>query len=220
MEFSSGSSLRPRSIGVPDGDACREGPQRREATRRIGLTNWLFDVRPLQRQLLAHPELWNEIKLRTAPDTSPHREVDDIWLRYNPLYNFSEQSPPSFNGEHESDWYPCIEHLQEAVELIEDLRQCVGAHKLGGVLITRVLPGKKVYPHQDHSWHAYHYDKYAIQICGNQAQGFCFEGEEVKANDGECYWFNNAYTHWVYNESQEARITLIVCLRKPECLSQ
>ena len=40
------------------------------------------DVAPLLWALQANPQVWNMNRARTVDETSPHREVDDIWIRY------------------------------------------------------------------------------------------------------------------------------------------
>lgn len=169
-----------------------------------------FDVVPLASELALHPEVWNQHRWRTEHPRSPHREVDDIWIRYNAIENLG----PTFNEPHESIWYPVAEKLTAVKHLVEKLVQDVGGGQLGGVLITRVPAGKQVYPHVDQGWHAGYYEKFAIQIAGNGKQAFCFDGEELRAETGDAYWFRNDVPHWVTNDSDEDRITLIVCIRR------
>lgn len=169
-----------------------------------------FDVNPLRAQLEAKPHLWNQHRWRTEHARSPHREVSDIWVRYNSIENIG----PHFNDPHESVWYPVIEDLPAARSLSEQMMQVIGGQKLGGVLITQVPAGKQVYPHIDAGWHALHYEKFAIQVAGTMDQAFCFEREELCALPGQSYQFNNQERHWVRNESDEDRITLIICIRR------
>jgi aspartyl/asparaginyl beta-hydroxylase (cupin superfamily) len=90
----------------------------------------------------------------------------------------------------------------------------VGGKQLGGVLITRIPSGGEVQPHVDHGWHAGHYEKFAVQLRGNQEQAFCFEDAELRPEPGDLYTFDNARLHWVTNDSDSERITLIVCIRR------
>lgn len=175
-----------------------------------------FNVEPLYRELVAAPDAWDEIPYRTNFKDSPHREVSDIWVRYNSLSNYYN-NPRTFNDEHKSVWYPVVSNLPSARYLAIELCNQLDAERLGGVLITKVPAGKKVYPHTDPGWHARYYDKFIIQIRGNESQAFHFEGEEVRAKNGECYWFDNQFPHWVTNDSDEDRISLIVCVRRPVC---
>jgi len=47
--------------------------------RRIGP---YIDVTKALAEVLAADDLWGEIPLRTMAEDSPHRETQDVWLRY------------------------------------------------------------------------------------------------------------------------------------------
>lgn len=177
--------------------------------RNINFLDAIFDVDPLRAQLEANPHLWDQYRWRTEHPRSPHREVSDIWIRYNAIENLG----PAFNDPHESIWYPVTDKLSAARLLAEQMMEFTQSAKLGGVLITKIPAGKQVYRHMDGGWHAGHYEKFAIQIQGNHQQAFCFEGEELRALPGQSYWFRNQFPHWVKNDSDEDRITLIICIR-------
>ncbi len=176
----------------------------------IQLLDYSFDVWPLAQQLAQHPDLWGQYPWRTEHAKSPHREVSDIWVRYNALENLG----PHFNDAHESSWYRVIEQLPASVDLAEQVMERMDAQTLGGILITKVPARKQVYPHIDTGWHALHYEKIAVQIAGNLEQAFNFEGERVSALPGESYWFNNQAPHWVTNPTDEDRMTFICCIRR------
>lgn len=187
------------------------------AQQHLRLLGYRFDVSGLQRELAAHPEVWNEIPLRTRQyKNSPHREIDDIWVRYNPLRNFKGDWK-DFNGDHPAEWYPVSNKLTWAVTLAQDLAELLDRQSIGAVLITRVPPGKQVYPHIDGGWQAENHDKYIIQVKSARGQSFNFEGESLDVATGGCYWFDNSAPHWVLNPTSEDRISLIVCLRREKC---
>ena len=171
-----------------------------------------FDVGPLLKQLGEHPEVWNTHRERTEQYGTPHNGVSDIWVRYNAWENYTGDWP-AFHDEHESVWYPVIAKIPAAWSLARKVKRKVGANTLGGVLITKIPPGGRVEPHVDGGWHARHYEKYAVQVMGNQDQAFCFEDAELRAEPGELYTFDNSRTHWVINDSDSDRITMIVCLK-------
>lgn len=189
------------------------------AQQHLRLLGFRFDVSDLQKELAEHPEVWNEIGLRTRMyKNSPHREVDDIWVRYNPIKNF-RGNWTEFNGDHPAEWYPVSHKLWHAAELAMDLAvlyEC-SIHDIGAVLITRVPSGKQVYPHSDGGWQAENHEKFIIQISSAPGQSFNFENEKLDARPGECYWFDNSAPHWVLNPTSEERISLIVCLRREKC---
>lgn len=170
------------------------------------------EVSPLVVQLSWHPELWNEFDLRTNHPQSPHRELSDIFVRYNARENFTGDRH-SFNEPHDAVWWPSIEKLPAARDITLDLMRAVEGERLGMVLITKIPAGATCYPHVDKGWHASHYDKYAVQLASAPGQAFHVEQAALSAEPGECYWFDNSRSHWVTNESQEDRLTMIVCIR-------
>ena len=86
------------------------------------------NVQPLLWALMANPQLWNEHSARTKPKDSPHREVDDIWVRY---------AEGGITGEpHESIWYSSADMLPVR-EIVFPLMAMLDGERLGGVLITR-----------------------------------------------------------------------------------
>jgi len=172
-----------------------------------------YDVAPLVEQLAAHPEAWNRHTMRTDAYQTPHKAVDDIWVRYNDWANF-HGDPRAFNAEHESNWYPVVADLPAAWSLARKVMRDVGGQRLGGVLITRIPPGGRVNPHVDTGWHAGYYEKFAIQVASNESQAFCFEDAELRPLPGDLYTFDNSRLHWVTNDSDAPRITLIICIRR------
>lgn len=166
-----------------------------------------IDTTQLQLELWRNPQLWNQRRERTQNQDSPHREVSDIWVRYGDgSYEDSKQA-------HESVWLEAGEVLPAAKTHARAIMGLVGGDALGGILITRIPPGGKVYPHTDFGWHAQQYDKFALQIASHQQQAFCFaDGQHVTA-PGDLYWFYNQAEHWVLNDSPVERITMIVCVK-------
>lgn len=167
------------------------------------------DVSGLAAAIDANPQLWDEHRMRTQSKFSPHRESSDIWVRYNAIENFTTLA--EFNAPHESSWYPSADVLH-VKPFVLDVMRLMGGTRLGGVLITKVPAGKQIYPHSDQGWHARHYEKFAIQIRGNERQAFCFEGERLVTAPGDIYTFDNSHRHWVTNDSDEDRLTMIVCI--------
>lgn len=164
------------------------------------------NVTPLLWALQANPQLWNEFGDRTESHSSPHHEVDDIWLRYA---SYNESKEP---GPHESIWYPAAT-LLPVREIVYPLMQFVKGERLGGVLITRIRSGAKCKPHHDEGWHASYYEKFAVQVQSAPGQFFCFDDEKLEPLPGDVYTFDNSFTHWVTNDTEHDRITMIVCIK-------
>lgn len=171
-----------------------------------------FDVAPLLAQIRANPDVWNRHTLRTDAYGTPHGGVSDIWVRYNAWENFNGDVA-AFNGPHASSWYPVVRQIPAIKPLVFDVMRYVEGEQLGGVLITRIPPGGCVAPHVDHGWHAGYYAKFAVQLCGNDRQAFCFDDAQLSAKPGDLYTFDNAQRHWVTNDSDDERMTLIICIR-------
>lgn len=177
----------------------------------IRLLKRRFDVSKAIEQLDLHQELWNLHTERTY-STGAHRQVDDIWVRYNDFSKYTGDRS-FFVEEHDSIWYPESESVPAVKELVLDLMTEVRGERLGGVLITRIPPGGEVKPHVDGGWHAAYYEKFIIQLAGHPDQAFCFEDHSLSALTGQCYWFRNDVPHWVTNASNVPRMSLIVCIR-------
>lgn len=166
-----------------------------------------INVTPMLWALQRNPQLWNEHPGRTQDPNSPHHGVDDIWCRYAQLEDAKVPGP------HESVWYPGIENKLPVRELVYPLMRFVEGDRLGGVLITRIRAGRSVKPHHDDGWHAKYYQKFAIQIQSSPGQFFCFEDAKLEPLPGDVYWFDNSFTHWVTNDTDHDRITMIVCIK-------
>jgi Aspartyl/Asparaginyl beta-hydroxylase len=170
------------------------------------------DTFGLQMELSHNPQIWDRYPMRTQGKRSPHRELHDIWVRYNPIENF-DGDVEKFNSAHMAQWYPVIEQLPSAKLLAEKIAYDYEAD-IGGVLITKIPAGKQCYPHIDDGWHAKTFEKFALQVKGHEAQKFRVEDQELVTIDGDLFWFDNSHVHWVTNDSDEDRISMIVCLRR------
>jgi len=171
-----------------------------------------WDVAPLQEQLAAHPELWDEHRARTTIYQGPHGDVSDIWVRYRDFAEFGGDLA-AFNEPHAAVWYPGVAKIPTAWSLARKVQRLAKADTLGGVLLTRIRPGGQVKPHVDGGWHAGHYRKFCVSVKADHAQAFCFDGIAHRTVDGDVFEFRNDVEHWVTNDSDRERISLIVCVR-------
>lgn len=173
----------------------------------------MFDVAHVLKEIEEHPEVWNRYKARK--EQYAHSQMSDIWVRYNDYNNF-DGNISNFNQEHVSVWYPEAYKLPSVIDLCYQVEYLVGGKRIGGVLITKIPPGCSVEPHVDAGWHASYYEKFAVQLKGNKNQAFCFDGYSYSANPGQLYTFDNSRLHWVTNNSDEDRITLIICIKRDQ----
>ncbi len=175
-----------------------------------------IDVTPLAMELARQPELWNVYAERLTVPGSPHRETDDIWLRYKDrTENAATGAYGNFADPHEAIWYPGFYKLPSARKLIFDLCARVESERLGGVLIYRVPAGKQIYVHEDKGWHPEYFDKFNIAVQSQPGCAFYYpeQGEAMKQVTGDVHWFRNTIPHGVVNESSDDQIILTVCVR-------
>lgn len=173
------------------------------------------DVQLLIEELQSHPELWNRDAERLS-HVGPHRETDDIWIRYRDKAPNTESGDWSnFADEHIPIWYAADLHLPAARHLALDLMSFVRGEMLGGVLLYRVPAGKQIYIHTDTGWHPEYFDKYNLAIQSQPGCSFYYPetGESMEAVTGDLHWFRNTVPHGVKNESDRDQIILTFCIK-------
>ena len=172
-----------------------------------------IDVIPLALAIARQPDLWNRQKERRCVPGTSHLDTSDIWIRFNDYKN-SDQPYTDFIGEHDSVWYDAYYQLPQLRPIIFSVMARCEAVRLGGVLITKIPPGKAVLPHTDRGWHPEYYNpKIYIPIVTNSAVLNRCEDEWVVMNAGEAWYINNTVEHEVINNGDSERITLIICMR-------
>lgn len=173
-----------------------------------------WDVMPLLLDLQRQPELWNKNPCRLSK-IGPHFESHDISLRYKdetPNFEHPEKWL-QFSDEHVPVWYKSIDYLPSARKLIFDLMAAVRGEMLGGVLIYKLQPGKKIHSHSDKGWHADYYDKFNICLQSNPAAYFGYDEECMVQRQGDVHHFRNDVDHCVINEGMTDHIVMTVCIR-------
>lgn len=155
-------------------------------------------------QLARHPEWWNEDRLRTTFDGTPHGEVDDILLRFG--------SPDG--DDLEAVDRPLFKSLPKAKDIALDIMRFVGGERLGRIVITKTQPGKKILPHADvMGEYAKYYTRYHLVLQGLPGSMFMCGDEAVNMKTGECWWFDAHAEHALSNNSKDDRIHMLVDIR-------
>lgn len=138
-------------------------------------------------------------------------------MRYRDPADLERLGREKFNEIHVPIWYPAWRELPALQSIIFDLMCKVRGEMLGGVLITSIPSGHGILPHTDTGWHVETYRKFYVTIEGGEgARFFCnHDGTEefIEPKPGECWEFDNKKLHWVSNESNANRTTLIICIR-------
>jgi hypothetical protein len=176
-----------------------------------------IDVAPLVEQIDAQPDLWNQHPMRKITPGTPHAAMDDIWLRYN-AYERLGDDRGAFNSEHIPIWYPAWRKLPAARPIIFGLMALVEAEMLCGILITRIPPGGKILPHIDRGWQPSFCDRLYVALrspVGSYFRCDCGNGvtETLAPSVGDVHMFDNTRPHWVDNNSDEWKMTMIISLR-------
>lgn len=176
-----------------------------------------IDVAPLLGQLEANPDLWNANDWRKTRPYTAHADMTDIWIRYNAIERLDLSNPLEFNKEHVPVWYPAWERLSALHPIIFNLMAQVQGEMIGGVLITKIPSGQGLKPHVDTGWHVEYYDKFYLSVKSEEGSHFCCDHdgtlEKLNPKPGEIWLFDNRQNHWVENDSNSDRITVIMCIR-------
>lgn len=181
------------------------------------------NVVPCQLELQTNHDLWNQHTLRTVTPGSPHREVDDIWLRMNDLDKCRQADTDPIYVDHcESINYPAASRLPATRVLVMSVMAMVHGERLGRVIISRMAPGAQITEHKDigpdlTKWYDNepYYSRFHIVIQGFPGSLFHCEDETVSMRTGEVWWFRNDLNHSVQNNSADDRIHIVCDIRTP-----
>lgn len=144
--------------------------------------------------------------------------IDSIMLRFpvkveveneEQLELYKQNKLPGFD-QHESIDYPAYSKLPEARELVMNLFALVRGERLGRIMINRIAPGGKIFPHPDTPEHANYYRRFHIVLQSEPGVIFRCEDEQTYWETGSAFWFNNKLEHEVINNSGSDRIHLIM----------
>jgi hypothetical protein len=181
------------------------------------------NVVPALLELQTNHDLWNQHTLRTMTPGSPHREVDDIWIRMNDLSKCRQaDTDPVFVDHRESINYPAAARLPLIRALIMSTMAMVQGERLGRVIISRMNPGAQIGEHCDigpdlTKWYDNepYYSRFHIVLQAGPGSLFNCEDEQVNMRSGEVWWFRNDLNHSVINNSSDDRIHIVTDIRTP-----
>lgn len=181
---------------------------------RIGVN---LEVMPLLLAIRRRPELWKEdTYLRDYPQ-GPFAQIESIMLRF-PVKRVMEteeelKKADSLYDQHENIDYPAYLVLHEARPLVMNLFKYVNGERLGRVMINKIAPGGRIFPHVDTKAHTDYYTRFHIVLQSQPGVVFRAGDEQIYMGSGEAWWFDNAQEHEVINNSADDRIHLIIDCR-------
>lgn len=184
------------------------------------------NVTPLMLAIARRPELWTQDTFLRHYPQGPFGEVDSIMLRFPKKVEFkgksAERKVERYKAnklagfdQHESIDYPAYSVLHEARPLVMQIFSAVGGERLGRVMINRIAPGGRIFPHADTPTHTEYYSRFHLVLQSAEGVRFRAGDETAYWETGSVFWFNNKLEHEVVNESQTDRIHLIVDARVP-----
>jgi hypothetical protein len=183
-----------------------------------------INVMPLMLALARRPDLWKEDSFLRHYPQGPFGDVESIMLRFPEKVVFKGKSAekkvelykqnrlPGYD-QHESIDYPAYSILTEARPLVMNVFAAVAGERLGRVIINKIAPGGRIYPHPDTEEHAGYYSRFHVVL--QSAEGVKFRaGDEVTYwETGSVFWFDNKVEHEVINDSPIDRIHLVMDAR-------
>lgn len=182
------------------------------------------NVTPLMLAINRRPELWTEDTFLRHYPQGPFGEVDSIMLRFPQKVILKDLDPakqekklalykanklPGFD-QHESIDYPAYAVLHEARAIVMNVFAAVGGTRLGRVMINRIKPGGRIFPHPDTPEHCKYYSRFHVVLASEPGVMFRCGDERTYWETGAVFWFNNALEHEVVNESESDRIHMII----------
>jgi hypothetical protein len=176
-----------------------------------------LDVTPLNLAIQRRPHLWKEdTYLRDYPQ-GPFGEVESIILRFPPrTVHETEEALAKHMAhfdQHENVDQPVYKDLPEARFIVMGLMNRVGGERLGRVMINKIKPGGRIFPHKDTPVHAEYWDRFHVVLQSSPGVYFRAGDEDVYMPTGDTWWFQNQEEHEVINNSPADRIHMVVDIR-------
>ncbi len=166
---------------------------------------------PLMAQIMRQADLWKaDTYLRDYPQ-GPFEDVQTIFLRFPPA-SVTEMEREA-KDQHECVWMDGALHLPAARSLIFSLMTTVDGERLGRVMLNKIRPGGRIFPHADTPVHATYWDRFHYVVQSTPGVMFRVGEEKVNMQTGEAWWFQNLIEHEVVNNSAEDRIHLVIDIR-------
>lgn len=182
------------------------------------------NVTPLMLAIARRPALWTEDTFLRHYPQGPFGEVDSIMLRFpvkqtdltdEQIEQYKQNLLPGFD-QHESIDYPPYAILPEARQIVMQVFAAVGGERLGRVMINRIAPGGRIFPHADTPEHVKYYSRFHVVLQSKPGVFFRAGHEEAYWEPGAVFWFDNSLEHEIRNNSDADRIHLVMDCRCPK----
>jgi hypothetical protein len=169
------------------------------------------DVLPLLHQIHRQPDLWKaDTYLRDYPQ-GPFGDTETIFIRFPPAS--VTELERSTRDQHECVWMDGAIHFPAALPIVRQVMARVEGERIGRVMINKLKPGGRVFPHADTPDHAQYWDRYHVVLQSAQGCTFRCGDETVYMPPGQVWHFRNELEHEVINGSAIDRIHMIIDIR-------
>lgn len=180
-----------------------------------------LDVNPLMLAIRRQPGLWQEDTFLRHYPQGPFGQTETIMIRFpEKVEGLTEEQIEAYKqnqlagyDQYEAVNYPALEKLPEARKLIFDLMARVNGERLGRVMINKVCPGGRIFPHADTPEQTRYFSRYQIVLHALPGSVLHCENENIMYETGQCFWFNNSLEHSVVNNSADDRVVMVVDIR-------
>jgi quercetin dioxygenase-like cupin family protein len=170
-----------------------------------------INLTTLRMQIARQDHLWREdTYLRDYPQ-GPFEDVETIFVRFPPA-SVTEIERAGKDG-HECVWMDGALHLPAVRPLIFSLLGSVEGERLGRVMLNKIRPGGRIFPHADTPVHAEYWDRFHYVVQSSPGVTFRVGEESTQMQTGEVWWFQNLIEHEVINNSADDRIHLVIDIR-------
>lgn len=165
-------------------------------------------MNPLLLQVLRHGELWDSTHISSHwKKHYPDIDVSEILVRY-PVGDEADAI--------QCEWKPASASLPAARDLALSVMTHARGEQLGRVVLTRLGPGKVVYPHADTIGdYSKFYTRLHVPLKSDDSVIFTCGEEKISMLTGELYWFDHSRVHSIENRGADDRINLIIDVRLP-----
>lgn len=178
------------------------------------------DPTKLLMRIKQNPNLWKEDTFLRDYPQGPFGEIESIMLRFPKKRVFEQQEEVEAykRGEHFFDQHECIDYpayatLEEARPLVMGLMAYVGGERLGRVMINKIEPGGRIYPHADTPEHTDYYTRFHIVLQSGAGCYITSGDEQFEMRSSSVFWFNNKLEHEVVNNSNTYRISMVIDIK-------
>ncbi|WP_088147013.1 aspartyl/asparaginyl beta-hydroxylase domain-containing protein [Achromobacter denitrificans] len=186
-----------------------------------------LDVNPLMLAIRRQPQLWKEDTFLRKYPQGPFGQTETIMIRFpEKVEGLTDEQIEAYKAnqlaghdQYEAVNYPAQSALPEVRSLMFDLMTRVRGERLGRVMINKVAPGGRIFPHADTPEQTRYYTRFHIVLHGLPGAvlrcGEDSDMEEIQMRTGDCFWFANDKVHEVINNSADDRVSMVVDIRLP-----